>query len=57
MNTSSTEQNKTNKQQKKKLCYLGLVVHTYNPKAREAKAGGLMKVRGQPGLYNETLSH
>jgi hypothetical protein len=39
MNTSSTEQNKTNKQQKKKLCYLGLVVHTYNPSTWDAKVG------------------
>jgi hypothetical protein len=32
-----------------------MVVHVYNPHTWGAEAGGL-KVSGQPGLHNETLS-
>jgi hypothetical protein len=34
---------------------LGLVEHTYNPSIWEAEAKG-SQVKGQPGLYSETLS-
>jgi hypothetical protein len=34
---------------------VSMVVHVYNPHTWGAEAGGL-KVSGQPGLHNETLS-
>jgi hypothetical protein len=33
----------------------GMVVHTCNPSTQEVEVGGL-KVQGQPGLHNESLS-
>lgn len=33
-----------------------MVTHAWNPSTQEAEAGGLLQVRGQPGLYNEFLA-
>jgi hypothetical protein len=34
---------------------LGVMMHAYNPSTQETEAGGL-RIQGQPGLHNKTLS-